>query len=140
MSGKKPIKCPVLYLQFVEKLTFWKFLLEKHTGLLGKKVKIVHDMQAHFEEKITFFGRKVNKVPKGAIWGKINFLRIFGVRTNWIIGQISGAFLRKKSLFLGGWELRRTTAAHFTSFYGKGRARFRALLSIYLKFSHKFTI
>ena len=67
-------------------------------------------MQAHFEEKITFFGRKVNKVPCiiVAIWGKINFLGIFGVKTHWIIGQKSqnsaryaGAFWGKKSLFLG---------------------------------------
>ena len=43
---------------------------------MGKKVKIVLDMQAH--------------------WGK-------------------------KSLFLEGWELRRTPAAHFTSFYGRGK-------------------
>ena len=58
---------------------------------MGKKVKIVLDMQAHFEEKITFFGRKVNKVPciMGEIWGKINLLGIFGVETHWIIGQKS---------------------------------------------------
>ena len=53
----------------------------------------------------------------------MNFLGIFGVKTHWIIGQKSqnsarygGAFLGKKSLFLGGWDLRRTPAAHFTSF------------------------
>ena len=58
---------------------------------MGKKVKIVLDMQAHFEEKITFFGRKVNKVPCiiGTILGKMNFLGIFGVKTQWIIGQKS---------------------------------------------------
>ena len=56
---------------------------------MGKKVKIVLDMQSHFEEKHNFFGRKVNKVPCiiVAIWGKINFLGIFGVKTNWIIRQ-----------------------------------------------------
>ena len=38
-------------------------------------------MQAHFEEKSLFFGRKVNEVPCiiGTILGKINFLGIFGV-------------------------------------------------------------
>ena len=33
----------------------------KHTGLLSKKVKIVLDIQAHFEEKITFFWEKREK-------------------------------------------------------------------------------
>ena len=89
---------------------------------MGKKVKIVLDMQAHFEEKITFFVRKVNKFQKttvpreiqpfflmvfwtnfaffgrkvkkvpciiGAISRKINFLGIFGVKTNWIIREKS---------------------------------------------------
>ena len=58
---------------------------------MGKKVKIVLDMQAHFEKEITFFGRTVNKVPCiiGAISGKINFLGIFGVKTHWTIGQKS---------------------------------------------------
>ena len=37
--------------------------MQKHNGLLGKKVKIVLDIQVHFEEKITFLARKVNKVP-----------------------------------------------------------------------------
>ena len=70
----------------------------------------MHDMQSNFEEKITFFGRNVNKVPfiKSAIWGKINFLRIFGVKTQWINGQKSqnsaryaGAFWGKIQFF---WE------------------------------------
>ena len=63
----------------------------KNNGLLGKKVKIVLHMQAHFKEKITSFGRQVNKVPciKGTILGKMNFLGIFGVKTRWIIGQKS---------------------------------------------------
>ena len=52
---EKSIKCPVLYPQFEEKFTFFEFLLYKHTGLLGKKVKIVLDMLAHFEEKNQFF-------------------------------------------------------------------------------------
>ena len=48
-------------------------------------------MQAHFEKKFTFFGRKLNKVPCiiGSIWGKINFLGIFCVKPQWIIGQKS---------------------------------------------------
>ena len=47
------------------------------------------DMHAHFEEKKTFFGRKVNIVPCyiDTICGKMNFLRIFGVKTELIIGQ-----------------------------------------------------
>ena len=54
-------------------------------------MKRILDMQAHFEEKITFFGRKIKKVPCiiCAIWGKMNFLEIFGVKTPWIIGQKS---------------------------------------------------
>ena len=58
---------------------------------MGKKVKIVLDMETHFEEKNTFFWRKVNKVPCiiVEILGKINFLGIFGVKTHWIIGQKS---------------------------------------------------
>ena len=79
----------------------------KHTGLLGKKVKIVLDMLAHFEEKIIFFGRKVNKVPCiiVTILMKMNFLGIFGVKTQYINWQKSqnraryaGCF-EKKSLF-----------------------------------------
>ena len=58
---------------------------------MGKKVKLVLDMQVHFEEKITFFDRKVNKVISSivAILGKSNFLGIFGVKTHWIIRQKS---------------------------------------------------
>ena len=51
----------MLWAQFQEKSTFWEFLVLKQTGLLGKKVKKVLDIQADFEEKITFFVRKVNK-------------------------------------------------------------------------------
>ena len=60
-------------------------------------------MLAHFEEKITFFGRKVNKVTCiiGAILGKINFLGIFGVKTHWIIGQKSQNSARYAVAFLG---------------------------------------
>ena len=56
--GETSIKCPVLQVEFQEKLTFWEFLLEKHTGLFGKIVKIVLDMQAYFEEKNDFFWEK----------------------------------------------------------------------------------
>ena len=68
---------------------------------MGKRVKIVLDMQAYFEERITFFGRKVNKVPCiiGANWGKINFLGIFGVETDWIIGQKSQNSARYRGAF-----------------------------------------
>ena len=61
--GKKSIKCPVLYAQFEEKLIFLEFLLYKHTGLLGKKVKIVLDMQAHLRKKSPFRGEKSIKCP-----------------------------------------------------------------------------
>ena len=61
--GKKSIKCPVLYAQFEEKLNFLEFLLYKHTGLLGKKVKIVLDMQAHLRKKSPFRGEKSKKCP-----------------------------------------------------------------------------
>ena len=68
---------------------------------MGKKVKIVLDMQAHFEGKITFFGRNVNKVPCiiGRILGKINFLGIFVVKTHWVIWQNSKNSARHAGVF-----------------------------------------
>ena len=78
--------------------------------IIGQKSQNSARYAGAFWGKITFLGRKVNKVPciLGAIWGKINFLGIFGVKTHWIIGQKSqnsawyaSAFWGKKSLFLG---------------------------------------
>ena len=69
-------------------------------------------MQAHFEEKITFFlGEKSIKFPvlQAQFEEKIHFLGMFVVKTHWIIGQKSqnnarygGAFKRKKIFFF--WE------------------------------------
>ena len=61
-------------------------------------------MQTHFEEKMTFFWRKVNKANKvpcsiGAICGKINFLGIFVVKTHWVIGQKSQNSARNAGAF-----------------------------------------
>ena len=60
--GRKVKKVPCIIGAISRKSTFWEFLVLKQTGLLGKKVKKVLDIQAHFEEKITFFVRKVNKL------------------------------------------------------------------------------
>ena len=56
---------------------------------MGKKVKIVLDMQAHFEDKFNFFGRNVDKWPCIiiAIWGKMNFLGIFGEKHYGLLGK-----------------------------------------------------
>ena len=80
----------------------------KTQWIIGQKCQNSARYAGAFWEKITFFGRKVNKVPciLGAFWGKNNFLRIFGVKTHWIIGQKSqnsaryaGAFWEKKHFF-----------------------------------------
>ena len=101
--GRKVNKVPSIIVAIWGKINFLGVFGVKHTGLFCKKVKIVLDMQAHFEEKIKFFGRKVNKVPCiiFAIWGKINFLGIFGVKTQWIIGQKSQSSARYAGAF---WE------------------------------------
>ena len=59
--------------------------------IIGQKSQNSARYAGAFWGKITFFGRKVNKVPSilGAIWGKMNFLGIFCVKTQWIIGQKS---------------------------------------------------
>ena len=59
--------------------------------IIGQKSQNRGRYADEFWEKITLFVRKVNKVPciLGAIWGKINFLGIFGVKKHWIIGQKS---------------------------------------------------
>ena len=56
---------------------------------MGKKVKIVLDMHAHFEEKFNFFGINVDKWPCIiiAIWGKMNFLGIFGEKHYGLLGK-----------------------------------------------------
>ena len=60
--GRKVKKVPCIIGAISRKSTFWEFLVLKQTGLLGNKVKKVLDIQRHFEEKITFFVRKVNKL------------------------------------------------------------------------------
>ena len=58
-------------------------------------------MQAHFEEKITFFGRKVKKVPCiiGTIRVKMNFLGIFGAKHNELLGKIVKIMLDMQTHF-----------------------------------------
>ena len=82
---------PCIIVEIWGKLIILGIFPIKYTGLLGYKVKILLDMMAHFAEKITLFGRKVNKMPCiiGTIWEKMNFLGVFGVKTQWIIGQKS---------------------------------------------------
>ena len=52
--------------------------------IIGQKSQNSARYADAFWEKITLFGRKVNKVHcnLGAIWGTINFLGIFGVKTH----------------------------------------------------------
>ena len=71
--------------------------------LLGKKVKIVLNMQVHFEEIIIFFGRKVHKVPCiiVEIRGKFIFLGIFAIKIHWIIGLQSQNIARYAGAFWG---------------------------------------
>ena len=55
----------------------------KTQWIIGQKCQNSARYAGAIWEKITFFGRKVNKVPWiiGTIWGKINFLGIFDVKT-----------------------------------------------------------
>ena len=80
------------------------------------------DIQAHFEKKIFFWEKREKSIKCPVLYAqfeeKLTFFGIFVVKTQWIIGQkiqhsarYAGAFWGKKSLFLGGWELRRTPAA-----------------------------
>ena len=56
-----------------------------------------------FWGKYHFFGKKVNKVPCiiFAIWGKINILGIFCIKTHWIIRQKSQNSARYAAAFWG---------------------------------------
>ena len=76
----------------------------KHKRLLGKKSKS-YSICRHFLGKITFLGKKVNKVPCtiGAIWGKINFIGIFVVKRHWVIGQKS----QNSARYAGAWRILR---------------------------------
>ena len=60
--GRKVNKVPCIIVEIRVKIIFLGIFAIKYTGLLGYKVKIMPDMLAHFEEKITF-GRKFNKCP-----------------------------------------------------------------------------
>ena len=44
-------------------MNFLEIFGVKTQWIIGQKSQNELDMHAHFEEKITFFGRKVNKVP-----------------------------------------------------------------------------
>ena len=61
--GRKVNKVPYIIFAIWEKNNFLRIFGVKTNGLLGKTVKIVLDMQAHFEEKITFLGEKPIKCP-----------------------------------------------------------------------------
>ena len=71
--------------------------------IIGQKSQNSARYAGAFWGKITFFGRKVNKVPCiiGIILGKMNFLGIFGVKTRWIIGQKSQNRARYAGAFWG---------------------------------------
>ena len=88
---EKSHKVPCIIAASWGEISFFGNFCSKTTMVMAKKVKLVLDMQAHFEEKITFFDRKVNKVICSivAILGKSNFLGIFCVKTHWIIRQKS---------------------------------------------------
>ena len=61
--GRKVNKVSCIIVKIRVKIILLGIFTIKYTGLLGYKVKILLDMLAHFAEKITLFGRKVNKYP-----------------------------------------------------------------------------
>ena len=75
----------------------------KTRWIIGQKSQNGARYAGAFWGKDHFFGWKVNKVPCiiVSIWGKINFLGIFGVKTHWIIGQKSQNSARYAGAF---WE------------------------------------
>ena len=106
--GDKSIKCPGILVSIWGKINFLEIFGVKTHWLIGQKSQNSAQYAGAFSGKNYFFGRKV-KVPCiiGTIWGKMNFLGIFDVKTKLIIGQKSqngaryaGAFGRK-SLFSG---------------------------------------
>ena len=84
-------------------MNFLEIFGVKTQWIIGQKSQNRARYAGAFWGKITFFGRKVNKVPCiiVAIWGKINFLGIFGVKTHWIIGQKSQNSARYAGAFWG---------------------------------------
>ena len=97
------IKCPALLGTIWRKINFLEFFGVKTQWIIGQKSRNRARYAGAFWGKITFFGRKVNKVPCiiVAIWGKNNLLGIFGVKTQWIIGQKSQNGARYVSAFWG---------------------------------------
>ena len=70
---------------------------------MGQKSQNSARFAGAFEEKITFFGRKVNKVPCiiVEIRVKITFLGIFAIKIYWIIGVQSQNIARYAGVFCG---------------------------------------
>ena len=69
--------------------------------IIGQKSQNCVRFAGAFWGKITFFGRKADKVPCSidTIWGKINVLGIYGVKTQWIIGPKSQNGVRYAGTF-----------------------------------------
>ena len=88
--GEKSIK-PCIIGAIWGKINFLGIFGVKTHLIIGQKSQNSAQYAGAFWGKITYFERKVNKVPciLGAIWGKMNFLGIFGVQTHWNIGQKS---------------------------------------------------
>ena len=106
--GRKINKVPCIIVAIWGKFNFfWIFGVKTH-WIIRQKSQNSARYAGAFWGKNHFFGRKVNKVPCiiVAIYGKINFLGIFGVKTHWMIGQksqnsawLAGAFWGKNHFF-----------------------------------------
>ena len=63
LSGKKVNKVPCIIGAVLGKINFLGIFGVKTHWIFGQKSQNSVGYAGHFEEKITFFGRKVNKVP-----------------------------------------------------------------------------
>ena len=100
---------PCIICAIWEKINFFGIYVVKAQWIIGQKSKNSARYAGAFWGEKSLFGRKVNKVLCiiATIWGKINFLGVFGVKTQWIILQKSqnsaryaGVFWGKKLFFL----------------------------------------
>ena len=107
---RKVNRVPCIISAIWGKIYFFGIFVVKTHWIIGQKSRNSARYAGAFWGKITFFGWEVNKVPCiiVSIWGKINFLGIFGVKTHWIIlpksqnsARYAVAFWGKKQFF---WE------------------------------------
>ena len=101
--GRKVNKVPCIICAIWEKINFFGIYVVKTHRIIGQKSQNSARYAGAFWGEKSLFGRKVNKVPCiiATIWGKINFLGVFGVKTQWIIGQKSQNSARNEGAFWG---------------------------------------